>query len=502
MNRQTEDRLRAAFDAKADQVTDERLDQLAAQRRRSLVADLDDDTADADDFPAIPGFSEREPFGPGPTVTRLEHPVASPRHARWLAPLLAAAAVVAVAVGVTAVSTSMDNGKRAPLPPASQVSTPAPSSTPEPSSTAPAPSSSSSVTVTPPAYVPLLGTGKQADRSEIPWSQVGPGWHLISSAATSKASTALLYLVNPIGGRYLISEVAADNFIHAWSPDGRRALLSQLADDHTTFTELELATGQVLRTFNLDQHPYFVSYSRPTGQAILVDAPTGKKTAAGEPTFALQRFGTDGRLQQTYPDELPGLGKLVGNSALYSLNGAELLIGGQNGVALLANDGHLIRTLPAPAGLTECRPIKWWDAATVLMRCTHEIKETGGLPTELFLQPVAGGSPTKLGGSVAASHSFVDAWPYSGGLLLREGASCGPGKLDVLRNGVISKLVLPAEIATPTLHAVDGDVAIVENRADCSSEPIPVSVISVNLVTKAQTTLTTGVSRRVLSYPR
>ncbi|MEO6501463.1 MAG: hypothetical protein ABIQ09_06075 [Jatrophihabitantaceae bacterium] len=351
----------------------------------------------------------------------------------------------------------------------------------------------------------LLGPGKQADRSQIPWSQVGPGWHLIASTATPKAATAPLYLVNPIGGRYLISQMATDNFVRAWSPDGRRALLEQYADNHTIFTELELATGHALRTFNLSEDAHFVSYSRPKGQAILVHAPTGKKTASGDTEFALQRFGTDGRHQLTYPNELPGLGKLADNSALYSPDGAELLIGARNGVALLGNDGHLIRSLPAPARHRGCMPIKWWDAATVLMSCQNDAlsSQRYSSPSALLLQPVAGGSPTKLaGGSADAPFGFWNAWKYSGGLLLREGSGCGPGELDVLRNGVISKLVLPAEIPSPPpLRAVDGDVVIVDQQKDCSLEPTPVAVIAVNIVTGAKMTLTAGVSNWLLSYP-
>jgi hypothetical protein len=42
MNPRTEERLRAAFEAKADQVTEERLDRLAAQRQQSLLGGEDD----------------------------------------------------------------------------------------------------------------------------------------------------------------------------------------------------------------------------------------------------------------------------------------------------------------------------------------------------------------------------------------------------------------------------------------------------------------------------
>ena len=53
---------------------------------------------------------------------------------------------------------------------------------------------------------------------------------------------------------------------------------------------------------------------------------------------------------------------------------------------------------------------------------------------------------------------FVYAWKYSGGMVLREGSGCGPGELDMLRDGVISRLRLPAGVVTPTpVYGFDGD---------------------------------------------
>jgi TolB protein len=235
-----------------------------------------------------------------------------------------------------------------------------------------------------------------------------------------------------------------------------------------------------------------------------VDAPTTVKNVAGA-TFGLQRFGTDGRRQQTYPTELPGLGKLAGNSALYSPDGTELLIGARNGVALLGNDGHLIRALPAPAAQKSCMPLTWWDAAPALVSCTNEAVrgQLYSYPTELFLQPVAGGAPTKLAGGSAEAHpfGFVYAWKYSGGVVLREGSGCGPGELDVLRDGVISRLRLPAGVVTPTpVYGFDNDTISVRQRSACGPNPDPGSVISVNLVTGATSTLFQGAAW-LTAYP-
>ncbi|MEO6501465.1 MAG: hypothetical protein ABIQ09_06085, partial [Jatrophihabitantaceae bacterium] len=346
MNRQTEDRLRAAFDAKAEQVTDERLDRLAAQRRQLLTEDLDD-AEGSDDFPAIPGFTDFtdfEPVGPGGAVTRLDididHPAGSSRHARWFAPVLAAAAVIAVAVGVAAVSTVADNGKRAPAPPATQIDTPAPSLTPTPDNTPPAPepTSNGSTAVT----APYLPRGQQGSRSQVPWSAVGPGWRLLKPAGDLSTT---LYLYNPVGGRYLISDqLPPQAQLLAWSPDGERALLSTAG----RYDQLRLRSGQ-LDTGPQLEDTSFLTYTQPRGLAMLFH----HGDSAGK--FSLRRYALDGTLQLTYPTTIKGVAGEVAGSGLYTADGSALVVGinpvglitatapPTPGLVLLGNDGHLIR---------------------------------------------------------------------------------------------------------------------------------------------------------------
>jgi len=82
MNPRTEQRLRAAFEAKADQVTEERL---AALRRSPVEGSVDG----SDDRAAIAGVASPDvPPAPRPDPAWRAH---------WLAPALAAAAVAAVA---------------------------------------------------------------------------------------------------------------------------------------------------------------------------------------------------------------------------------------------------------------------------------------------------------------------------------------------------------------------------------------------------------------------
>jgi hypothetical protein len=332
----------------------------------------------------------------------------------------------------------------------------------------------------------LLRNGAQQGRAQVPWDQVGHGWFL-ALADRAPGATKALYLLNPIGGRYLIADHLpnAGDHVAEWSPDGTRAMLDRLEPNgHEVLTELELATGRVLHTFDAGQFASFVSYSRPQGHAILVLHANGK-------TSSFHRLGTDGSHQLTYPKTLPGFGNVFGSDSLYTADGAELLIGGKHGLALLGNDGHLIRVLPAPPGAQDCHPAKWWNSSTVLESCRVDLNPRFAL----FFQQVAGGSPTELVDSNPASHpfGFAYAWNYSGGMVLREGSGCGPGQLDVLRNGVISRLRLPAGVVTPTpVYGFDGDAITVRQRSNCGPNPDPGSVISVNLVTGATTTLFKG----------
>ncbi|MEO6700638.1 MAG: hypothetical protein ABI140_09135, partial [Jatrophihabitantaceae bacterium] len=101
-----EDRLRAAYQAKAEQLSYRELVQLRAERSNELSELLM-----SDDLP----------------ITRLKPPPSQLRQRRrrssWLAPAAAAAAVAAVAAAAFALSTSGSH-RVVPAPPASRVSSP------------------------------------------------------------------------------------------------------------------------------------------------------------------------------------------------------------------------------------------------------------------------------------------------------------------------------------------------------------------------------------------
>jgi hypothetical protein len=158
MNSDMEDRLRAAFDAKASRVT-----QVTLQRR---------EPPHAGDEP-----SDRAVIG-------IDH-----RRRRWIAPLLAAAAVIAIAVGTTAVVTAVqaDHDRTGPA------HTPTPTMT-----TAPAPTSSSPASPSTPPQNQKSSTTPPSTAAPVavpPPSDLGK-WHYAKAKSVQLGNdyTAVLWL--------------------------------------------------------------------------------------------------------------------------------------------------------------------------------------------------------------------------------------------------------------------------------------------------------------------
>lgn len=388
MNRQTEDRLRAAFDAKADQVTDERLDRLAARRRQSS-ADGVEDTGWKHIHGSGTTFGTSAESDIGDDVTPLDaHRDGPPsRHARWVAPLLAVAAVVAVAVAVTAISVTRNSAGPA-----------------------------------------LLGANQQAERSEIPWNQVNAGWTVaLWTAATLTSEQDLIpvrpltvYLVNPIGGRYRITTLDGNHTLQVadWSTDVRTALLTRQSATSTEVIRLDLASGET-RSFTRDGRVRFAKFTKPSGDAILLEPAWG----------AVERVSLTGARQLIYPFSRT-TDDVNAYHPLSSPDGRTLVFDSDQGLVVRAEDGTLRRAIAPPAGSTTCSPVRWWDAGSVLAMCAGSIGSE-----QLFVVPIfTPGAITPLAVSTSPETPFTLAWRLdSGVLLLNYATSCGgPGVLGKL----------------------------------------------------------------------
>ncbi len=271
-----------------------------------------------------------------------------------------------------------------------------------------------------------LARGVEESRGDIPWSQVGPGWTLAEWSSvvptesepppsTVPGQTTSLYLVNPSGGRYLVTTLpyASTQSLTAWSGDGRRALLAAPSGNGTTVTELDLASGSQ-QSFTVPDS-VAVSYSNPQGLAILATTQIGA---------TLERLSTTGTLQLSYPKTFSGLGSFNGASAS-SPDGTQIAMGTLGGgVALVANGGSVLSTLPVP-GTSYCSPVRWWTTTEILASCTGNNQQ--GMPL-LWLVPTSGGSPTALTVPPPAGNADDGdevAWQIGSSTFLQDAGGCG-----------------------------------------------------------------------------
>ncbi|HTZ42262.1 MAG TPA: hypothetical protein VMB79_00235 [Jatrophihabitans sp.] len=267
----------------------------------------------------------------------------------------------------------------------------------------------------------LLPRGQEAAAAAIPWSQVTDGWNLVvwTSSSTPRSSTqpGILYLVNPIGGRYRIAAVPASSALALWSPDRRRAVLrSYLAGN--AVQELDLGTGHRLGGFELGNRS-LLGYAGPGGHALLLGVP-----ATGSGPMALVRVSTGGVPQRSYP----ATGTLTGARALYTADGSTFVVGGQRGFAVLSDAGRLLRQVGLPAGASSCVLEHWWSARVALADCSFPAA-AGTSAQNLVLVPVDSGSARPITHATLPDLGFVTGWPVSDGMLVQRAASCGYGPL-------------------------------------------------------------------------
>lgn len=137
-------------------------------------------------------------------------------------------------------------------------------------------------------------------RAAIPWRAVGAGWFLAlwdpasgrhrqnrSGLAEPGPQRTELYLVDPDGKRFAVMSFpqARVHRLASWSGDGERALLSAATKAGKSITEVDLTQGRRLRRLAVVGGAD-VSYTRPSGSAILVDDGTsvtwvGSEASAG-----------------------------------------------------------------------------------------------------------------------------------------------------------------------------------------------------------------------------
>lgn len=317
----------------------------------------------------------------------------------------------------------------------------------------------------------MAGPGQDEPRSAVPWGKVGHGWALAvdQAASTKPAQTAagkvILYLVDPLGGRYtLLSSPAkaknplVDGELMDWSGDGRRALFVELpisvrsAPSEPTY-QLDLRTGKfslvlVAKTVEV------LGYTRPRGSQLLVRT---MNYASPSGIGTLEVLNLNGKLAR----------KLWHGwfqaSPISSPDGKIIAMPSDDGVHLISSTGAKLRVL-ARGNL--CAALRWWNKAAILVTCATDANSDA---QNVQLLPVSGARPVAL--TPPRPGSGPDKADYdlfrltSGSYAEALGASCGNhvvariepgGKVKVLKVPGASDVTIITATATKLLEVFRG----------------------------------------------
>jgi TolB protein len=319
--------------------------------------------------------------------------------------------------------------------------------------------------LTPSTRVPsVLPAGQVGPRSAVPWSHVGPGWTLAGytpgwpyAGRPGLRKPTILYLVDPLGGRYQMHRWPASQpggwGLLDWSGDGTRALLVSVTDGRWVMHQLVLATG-ALRSFTLPAGAYPIGYARPDGSSLLA---VSGKTVTGH--GVVQRFGLTGALQAT-------LG--TGDGAVSSPDGATVAMGTPTGIEMAAVAGGRARrvTISGVNPWVGCHPVRWWDASTVLADCQTRYASA----SQLWLVPANGGRASALTAAPGLRPGYSRAWQLRSGLYLlgMAGDGCGTVMVRQAADGPAARVSGQGSGAMDVL-AVAGGRMLVKWERTCSS---------------------------------
>lgn len=297
----------------------------------------------------------------------------------------------------------------------------------------------------------MAARGVEAALSEIPWPQVGPGWLLATwSPAPGRGSgepppgqptidsvPTTLYLVDPAGGRYPITSFPPSGAgpgvtLADWSGDGGHALLYTNMPGALRITTVDLHTGRQTAFAAEGGFSVIPHYSRPQGTAVVL-----AKWHDTEPA-SLKRVDLVGKPELTYPVQSDFQGWYLSTP-----DGAELVLGMADGLALMGNDGTAGRTLPI-AGERNCGPTRWWNSTStvVLARCLNDNL------ARLWLVPISGEPPTALTAPLTGRDQDlgdVNAWQLPTGTFVQTEGACGSrylGKLSGI-GGITTPVTVP-----------------------------------------------------------
>jgi hypothetical protein len=330
----------------------------------------------------------------------------------------------------------------------------------------------------------LLPSGAEGPASAVPWGEVGPGWSVaLWAQQANKPGKATLYLVDPVGGRYIVCSFPVPDPLDEtlqladWSGDKHRVLLSQPVSTGQQVTDIDLSTGRAVHRFwprDLDS----VEYTRPDGQALLIGA--GR---------TLRRTDLNGFVEKTYASTFPGAGTYDGLvPPLSTPDGTEHVLETGSGMAVVANGGQLVRALPSPTKLG-CYPVRWWRTGVVLASCAWAKSGPYVMNAQLYLMDISGSPPVALTARPASGLVDQDAWAIPPGVYVQQDVTACGGQTVLARlrpDGSTAQVPVPGTTGNVLLIGGYGDELELSASPGChqlSGNPPPGSLTWFNPVT-------------------
>jgi TolB protein len=322
----------------------------------------------------------------------------------------------------------------------------------------------------------MAPAGTQEAASAIPWGDVGPGWFVALWGEHAgiqccppphgwQDQSSTLFLVDPLGGRYRIATWAAPSeyTLYDWSGDGARVLIGTPTGTaaRPRVEDIALATGKVLHTF-AEVGSAWYQYTRPDGLAVLASP-----YEAGDAPQPVVRLTLSGATELTYPTRFPIVGPtsggLSGGGLLPSLDGTELVVAAQHGMALLANNGTFIRRV-GPSQL--CYPDRWWDASDLVASCD------GGSRPALWLVPVDGARATQLTSPRGQDEGDLDGWRVGTTVYTQAAGACAAEFLARrLADGQTEAVTVPGTGGDVHVVGAHGSELALQAKLGCGSAP-------------------------------
>lgn len=221
------------------------------------------------------------------------------------------------------------------------------------------------------------------------------GYSAVLRASGANATSQRLELVGPSGGvaKTLSTSMSrGSTWVEDLRFDGRRLITSEAAlvngVDATRFTAWDVTTGGRAVFTLTGQHEAFFTSTGVLTQDWSNGATRGR----------LQLRDNAGRLVRSLP-MLPG-----GEVAQVSPGGTLVMQRVSAGIALRrASDGSVVRTIPRPAGETECSPRGLWGQGYVKMYCDDEAT------ARVYAVSTTGGQPIPV-----TPRGYSEAWPTTG----------------------------------------------------------------------------------------